>query len=57
MKASRYQPLPAVTKGSLVTVRAVSLPLFIGNDHQHRFSSTASMIKQSERRVHHDRNT
>jgi hypothetical protein len=38
MKASRYQLLPRVTKGSLVTVRAVSLPLFIGND-----TSTASV--------------
>jgi hypothetical protein len=36
MRASRYQVLSAVTNGSLVTVRVVSLPLFIGNDHQHR---------------------
>ena len=36
MRASRYQVLPGVTKGSLVNVRAVSLPPFIGNDHQHR---------------------
>jgi hypothetical protein len=57
MRASRYQLLPTVTKGSLVTVLAVSLPRFIGNDHQHRTSPTASMIKQNERRIHHDRNT
>ena len=48
-RASRYQALPAVTTGSLVTVRVVSLPLFIGHDHQHRTRSTASMIKQSEK--------
>jgi hypothetical protein len=32
----------------LVTVRVVSLPLFIGNDHQHGTSPTVSMIKQTK---------
>ena len=45
-----YQTLLGNGAGGVVT-------RLIGNDHQHRTSSTASMIKHSERRVHHDRDT